>query len=214
MSIRFTDPAGRILAARSLLAGREGEGGAAPTAWGLGILRGLLAEVSAEGGGAALTAACAAILDAQRGGEPAAWVAATASTFFPPDAVEGGVDLDALAVVRAPSLPAALRAAERLLRSGAFGILVLDLGPDPRLPAAAVARLGGLAARHGTAVLCLTEKPAGAPSLGAAVALRVEALRRRAPGGGFLWRVRALKDRRRAPGWVLEAPVVPPPGVR
>jgi len=167
-------------------------------------LRGLLAEISSGGDGAALTAAIGFVAEAQRCGEWAAWVAAGAGTFFPPDAAAGGVDLAALPVARATGAPEALRAADLLARSGAFGLVVIDLGPDPRVPAAALARLSGLARRHGAAVLCLAETPATAPSLGAPVAVRAEALRERLPGGGFRVRLRVLRDRRGAAGRIHE----------
>ena len=65
-----------------------------------------------------LTAAFRLVLDAQMEGEPVAWIAATPDTFFPPDAADNGVDLNALVVVRVPGAQAAARSADRLLRSG------------------------------------------------------------------------------------------------
>ena len=56
------------------------------------------------------------------------WVTSTGSFFYPPDAAHGGVDLAALVVIRvlhAASIPVA---GEKLLRSGGFGLIVLDLG--------------------------------------------------------------------------------------
>jgi len=167
-------------------------------------LAGLLAEVSSDGNGAALTLALSLVVDAQRRGEWAAWIDSGRGAFFPPDAAAGGADLEALPVARVAGAPAALRAADLLARSGAFGLVVIDLGPDARVPAAAVARLAGLARRHAAAVLCLTEKPPAAPSLGSLVAVRAEALRERVPGGGFRVILRGIRDRRRAPGWVHE----------
>jgi recombination protein RecA len=167
-------------------------------------LAGLLAEVSSEGNGAALTAAAGAVADAQRLGEWAVWIAAGEGCFFPPDAAGRGIDLEALPVVRAAGAPEAFRAADLLARSGAFGLVVLDLGPDPRVPAAVVARLAGLARRHAAAILCLTAKPAPAPSLGSLVAVRAEALRERVAEGVFRVRLRILRDRRGAPGGTRE----------
>jgi recombination protein RecA len=76
-----------------------------------------------------------------------------------------------------------------------------------------VARLAGLARRHAAAILCLTEKPATAPSLGSLVALRAEALRERRPDGGFRARLRAIRDRRRSPGWVHDESCEGPEGL-
>ncbi|HTM21966.1 MAG TPA: recombinase A, partial [Kofleriaceae bacterium] len=95
--------------------------------WQLAALRGRLVEVSAAAGSAGLTAAVGMVLAAQREAEPVAWVTPPEHGFFPPDLGDSGVDLDALVVVRAPDLRASARAAEHLLRSGAFGLVVIDL---------------------------------------------------------------------------------------
>ncbi|MHB8767074.1 MAG: recombinase A, partial [Deferrisomatales bacterium] len=177
-----------------------------------------LVELSAAGASAALTLAFALVLDAQRRGEPAAWIAPGGSAFYPPDAAEGGVDLAALAVVRTADLRQALRAADHLARSGAFGLVVLDLGEAAELPLPAQTRLAGLAARHDAVLLFLTRKGAHRPSLGSLVSLRAEAGRERDPSppgaGGFRCGLRALKDKRRGPGWAHEEPCRGPDGLR
>lgn len=188
--------------------------------WGFESLAGRLGELSGAGPSAALTAAFGVVLDAQRRGEPTAWITGAESTFFPPDAAEGGVDLSTLAVVRVADLRQALRAADHLARSGAFGLLVLDLvgewggGGEVRVPLPSLARLGGLAARHATALLFLTRKRAGEPSLGSLVSLRAEAVRQGLGGGRFACRVRALKDKRRGPGRQGEELCRGPDGLR
>jgi recombination protein RecA len=175
--------------------------------WSLSEIAGRLVEISGTGASATLTAAFGLVLDAQGAGQPAAWVGLSPSTFFPPDAAEGGVDLDTLAVVRVANPQAAARSAEKLVRSGGFGLVVIDLGPslwpfDPnessraRIPAPLLTRLVGLAQKHGTAVVFLTEKTADAPSLASLVSLRVEA--RRVDGASC--EIRILKDKRRGPG--------------
>lgn len=175
--------------------------------WGLAALRGRLVELSARGASATLTTAIELVLEAQREGEPVAWIVpwptdgAPAGTFYPPDVADSGVDLAALVVVRAPSAIAVIRAAERLLRSGAFGLIVLDLGTaSVDVPMAHQGRLVTLAQAHDAAIVCLTEKPSETPSLGSLVSLRVDALRARTQEG-FEISMRALKDKRRGPGW-------------
>ena len=110
----------------------DGASAMAPIArpvWSSAELSGRLCELSTVGSApAALTAAFGLVLDAQRAGEPTAWVTTTADTFFPPDVAASGVDLTALIVVRVPDTRTAGRAADRLLRAGAFGLVVLDLG--------------------------------------------------------------------------------------
>ncbi len=172
--------------------------------WGLSALRGRLVELSARGAVATLTAAIELVGEAQTEGEPVAWITVTrggTGTFYPPDAADSGVDLAALAVVRAPDAIAAARAAERVLRSGAFGLVVLDLVSE--LSTAIQGRLLSLAQMHDAAVVCLTEKSEDTPSLGSVVSLRAVALRRRVRDG-FRITVRALKDKRRGPGWTHE----------
>jgi recombination protein RecA len=177
-------------------------------------LSGRLAELSGGAAGAALTLAFGLVLDTQLAGETAAWVACGASLFYPPDVAEGGVDLSALPVVRVPDVPAAARAAEHLVRSGAFGLVVLDLGAAEPLSIPLQGRLVKLAQRHGAAVLCLTRKGPADRSLGPLVSLRAEARRERAGDGGFLCEARALKDKRRGAGWAHQEVCRGPEGLR
>jgi recombination protein RecA len=173
-----------------------------------------MCELSGTGAAPKLTLAFALVHEAQRRHEPVAWITCGASTFFPPDAAEGGIDLDCLPVVFAPDASAAARAAARLARSGAFGLIVIDIAAaapagSPRragvmateIPVPLQSRLAGLAQRHDIAVLCLTEKADEAASLGALVSLRCAAERVPDSRGGYLCRARALKDKRRGPGW-------------
>jgi hypothetical protein len=201
-------------------------------------------ELSGQGNAAVLTAAMRLVVDAQSRGETTAWVTTRESSFFPPDAAEAGVELGALAVVRIPDARLLGHAAERLVRCGAFGLVVVDLAgapgtgaigvqpatmrasattdpsapidpsapmgttapgapssaaaamrtpsrgvpsvpagvarrSDADVPLALLTRLLGLAERHDTVVLFLTEKAPAAPSLGSLVSLRVEARRER-----------------------------------
>jgi len=168
--------------------------------WSRSELAGRLVELSSWGGGAPLTLAFELVLQAQREEEPVAWITGS-STFFPPDAARCGVDLDALPVIRVSDAPSAARAADKLLRSGAFGLVILDLGARALIPPALQTRLLGLASKHDAAVLFLTEKPGDAPSLGSLVSLRAQAVRSRTGEDRFSCEARVLKDKRRGPGW-------------
>ena len=176
----------------------------APSEWNLDLLSGRFAELSSEGETASLSAAVSIILEAQERGEPAAWVTAGPSTFFPPDVAASGVDLDSLPVVRAADRMSAARAADWLLRSGAFGVVVLDLGTDSEMQIPVQARLAGLAKKHRTALLCMTKKRRDAGSIGSLVSLRAEAHVKKTAFDRFRWEVRVLKDKRRGPGWSYE----------
>lgn len=175
--------------------------------WGLIELSGRLTEICAGASPAGLTVALGLVRDAQRLGEPAAWVTSLASIFFPPDAAEGGVLLDALPVVRVP-WPALLRAADMLARSGAFGLIAVDLSSERRARlgqmrrhAPALSRLLGLCKKHNTAVVFLTRRDPFKSSLGSLVSLRGDARRLRVDTDKYEVSVRVQKDKRRAPGW-------------
>jgi recombination protein RecA len=172
-----------------------------PAGWGLSTFAGRFVEVSADQAGAALTLAFRLVLEAQKEGDPVAWITGRVSTFFPPDAAETGVDLSALAVIWAPEAIAAARAAEHLLRSGSFGLVILDLGAKAHLPLHAQSRLAGQARQHAAVLLCLTEKERNRPSLGSLVSVRVHAARRARAGDRFRCEAQVLKDKRRGPGW-------------
>ncbi|MCP4574134.1 MAG: recombinase A [bacterium] len=174
--------------------------------WSCKELSGRLCELSGGAAAASLTAAFSLVLDAQLQGEPVAWVTSRAATFHPPDAAAWGVDLAALVVVRAKDARGAGRAADVLLRSGAYGLVVLELGTSATLPTPLQGRLVQLAQKHDAAVVCLTDKPPTAPSLGSLVSLRGESMRRRTSRDstgdeGFACHLRVLKDKRRGPGW-------------
>ena len=169
--------------------------------WDLQEISGRLIELSGLGGSACLTLATTLVLDAQRQAETVAWITGNDSSFFPYDVAGSGVDLEALTVIRVPDAPAVACAADRLARSGAFGLLVLDLGSRPRVPPALLARLRSLADKHDAAIVCLTEKKGSASSLSSLVSLRGEARIRRLGDDRFACELRVLKDKHRGPGW-------------
>ena len=182
--------------------------------WTLSQLAGRLSEISSDGSGGCLSPASRLLVEAQLRGEAAAWVTRPGVCFFPADMEACGVDLAALAVIRVPDAASAGRAADKLLRSGAFGLVIVDLGRNGRIPVPLQSRLLGLASRHGAALLFLTEKAHGAPSLGPLVSLRVEATRKRTGEAGFDCGLRVLKDKLRGPLWSQRELRHGPPGLR
>jgi recombination protein RecA len=195
----------KVMSLDELRARRGGPETAA--SWELATLRGRLVELSARGASATLTTAMDIVVEAQTQHEPVAWITLANGTFYPPDVADCGVDLAALVVVRTHDATAAARSAERLLRSGAFGLVVIDLGNSngAALTMQIQGRLVTLAQTHDAAVVCLTEKTEDTASLGSLVSLRAEALRARNHDGKareeFAVTVRVLKDKRRGPGW-------------
>ncbi|MHC4958187.1 MAG: P-loop NTPase family protein [Planctomycetota bacterium] len=180
--------------------------------WSIAGFAGRLVELSGAEGSAAMTMAFALVREAQLLGEPAAWVSLEKEGFFPPDVAAGGVDLDALAVVRVPATKKLARAADMLARSGAFGLVVIDVG-QARVAMAVLARLLGLAQKHKTAIVFLTRKPEQTPSLGSLVSLRGQAVRRQSGRDEFVCSLTVVKDKRRAPGWGHEETCHGPAGL-
>ena len=181
--------------------------------WRPAELAGRLCELAADPHGVHLTLACALIRAFQHAAEPVVWVTASHDTFFPPDVAHSGVDLGALPVVTVPGLRAVVTAAERLTRCGAFGLVVLELGARPVIPAALLGRLVRLARRHDTALLCLTTPDSGA-TLGSLVAMRGRGFRDATPRAGyFRCGIRVFKDRQRGPGGSLAATYRAPHGL-
>lgn len=208
--------------------------------WSLAATAGRLVEVTGAEDTAALTMTVRLALDAQQQGEQVAWVAAAGSLPFPPDLLENGLDLNALVIVRAPDVRAGAWAADVLIRSGAFGLVVVDAeGGDPRLPTPLLARLASLAQRHHTALVFLTSSHRSAahalwsdgqsrpprsqrtpvPSdgtspLGSLISLRVRARRQRVAADRFRCWLEVLKDKRRGPTWGVDEVCRGAPGMR
>ncbi len=186
-----------------------------PGRWSRTALNSCLAELSGAAGAPALTLACSLVREVQQQGEPVAWVTRPGSTFYPPDVADGGIDLAALPVILLNDVRDRLRATDQLARSGAFGLLVLDLVEDgPVLPLAVQSRLSEQAITHGALVLCLTAKTEQQPSIGSLVTVRGQARRIRRGDDWYVCRVEVLKDKRRGPGWTDEEDRRGPDGVR
>ena len=171
--------------------------------WNLAAIAGRFIEISASASTASLTLAFGLVREAQNQREPVGWVTSMESFFYPPDAAHGGVDLAALVVIRVLHAVIIPTAGEKLLRSGGFGLVVLDLGTAD-IPMPLQSRLTGLAQHHHAALVCLTEKESKTFSLGSLVSLRAHAERQRSSGNRFTCRLRVLKDKRRGPTWSHE----------
>lgn len=169
--------------------------------WSLDTLAGRFIELSGGAATAALTTCAALILQAQQRGELTVWVAGDRSTFYPPDFAASGIDLDALPVVRVNDARSASRAADTLLRSGSFALIVLDVGSDTRFSLGVQSRLTGLAKHHHAALVRITRTLRNDASPTALVSLRAETETKRAGFDRFACELRAIKDKRRAPGW-------------
>ncbi len=175
--------------------------------WSLEALAGRLVELTAATGAAVLTLASLLVYEAQESGEPVAWVTTLDQSFFPPDLASTGVNLQALPVVRVEEAKQLGRAASQLMRGGAFGLVVVDLCNTPvqhTLPIPTQTRLLGLTQKHDATCLFLTTKTKKVPSLSSLVSLRGQCCIQRRASDEFVCRLRAVKDKRHAPGWTHE----------
>jgi len=77
--------------------------------WSLETLRGRLCELVSHGRTPLLSASMLLLHQAQREAQPAAWIAAGAAPFYPPDVAASGIDLGALPTVRTRDLKSGLR---------------------------------------------------------------------------------------------------------
>ncbi len=182
-------------------------------AWQFSELAGRLVEISADGKSAVLSFCAGLILKVQEQGGHCIWLSRSDSSFYPPDFAARGIDLLALPVVRCKTLIESLRAMERLLRSGAFSLILLDHHGQEKFPLHAQGRLAGLAKRHHTAVVSICERASDQGSMGSMVSLHVEALRHYEGQGKFRGTLRALKDKRRGPHWKISEEWHAPPGL-
>ncbi len=169
---------------------------------------GKMLEISGDGASARITTAVAIVRQAQLEGETTAWIQPSDGPLFPPDFAASGVDLNALVVIHIEpthgrrGIP---RAAELLLRSGAFGLVVMDLSEQSCTKANWQARLQGLARLHQSRLVVLTRKRDHTDSLGPLVNLRVAPTRvaRHSPPSsgkncmsmGFDVQTKVLKDK-------------------
>ncbi|HPQ71173.1 MAG TPA: recombinase A [bacterium] len=176
-------------------------------------LSGRLIELSADGNAASLTFAFHLVREAQQAGETCAWVTPINSTFYPPDAALADVDLAALVVVRCPDSEAVTCAADKLARSGAFGLIVLDLAKRADVPLAHLSRLAGLAGKHHLAIVFLTGKRQEIPSLGSLISLRAETGVRQTEDRRFTCYLQAVRDKRHGSDWEYEVDCHAPAGL-
>ena len=160
----------------------------------LQAVRGRLCELRDTSASAALSALVQLVWQAQCVGEPAAWIHGGTAGLHVGDLHQAGVDPAALVIVRLWKETDALRAAERLLRSGAFGVLVLDLRHTNAFGAPEAGRMAKLAETYRTAVVILSAQPLSVAA-GSLVSLRLTVHRKRLPDGRFQRTFEILRDK-------------------
>lgn len=171
-----------------------------------------LIELGAEARSARTSAAVSLVIQAQHAGEPVVWIQPEGGSLYPPDLAACGVDLEMLIVVQVPGGAHAAgtggpritekagshglaRAAELLLRSGAFGLVVIDLTAGVPSGDAWQGRLASMARQHASRVVILRESSDRSASLGPMIAMRVHATREKRAPGRYRVAYRVLKDK-------------------
>jgi hypothetical protein len=158
---------------------------------------GRVIELCGSVGRGRFTMATQFLLVAQHAGESCAWVQQEESGLYPPDLAHAGVRLDDLLVLQTPAREGAVavaKGAELLLRSGGFGLVVIDLVHGIPRGTSWAARLCGLARHHQVRVVLLTTSNAGEASVGATIAVRAEPQRIQV-GVRYMLDVVLLRDR-------------------
>lgn len=189
--------------------------------WERASLNGILTELVGGPRSANVSAASRLILATQIAGEQVAWVATHRAVFFPPDMAAAGIDLASLPVIWAEEpmragrtfAGRAVRASEQLLRSGAFGLLVIDLAPDLIINAAGQGKLLRLAETYSSQVLIIRQKRRDGMYSGSLVTVRMESSREQSGPGRYLCTLTNTKDKREGPGWVTSEEFDGPPGM-
>lgn len=179
----------------------------------LSVFQGRISEFSGVGPVCGLSFAFGLVSQAQQAKEPVAWLTETHSSFFPPDVNSCGIDLESLIVIRLPHIKAIARSADKLARSAAFGLIVLDLGEAAFFPRAILSRLNSLCLKHQIAIVCLTRKTDQQASLGPLVSLRMRTQRKWHSAFHYSVVSQVLKDKRASPGRHFEALYLSPPGL-
>ncbi len=181
------------------------------------LLRGRLTELSGAQHSAQMSLVAHWIRQVQEQGQVAAWVHCPPCLLYPPDLADAGIDLDRLLVVHVPAPHAITRAGDLLLRSGALGLLLLDMRQQRPADRGWTNRLLSLAHKHESRVVCLTSSPQNRDSLSSLVGLRVEARlawEEKSEGGHFSLSMVVLKDKRGNPQRRFEEVCRGPLGLR
>jgi len=175
--------------------------------WSIDQLRGRLVELSGFGEHSLLTSAASLIRKVQQQGELVSWVGRPQSGFYPPDFVSWGIDLAVLPVIRVAKTIDIGKVSCHLVRSGACGLIVMDLDKHAVFPLSLQGRLNRLAQQYNTIVLCLTTKTIEDVSIGSLVSLRVHSSLEKVGEDQFLCKLLTLKDKQRGPGWQFDEEV-------
>jgi hypothetical protein len=100
-----------------------------------------------------------------------------------------------------------------MIRSGACGLVIIDLARDLSISTAAQGRLLKLAEQHKSNVLILRRARSDGNYSGTLVSVRGESSRKRVAPGRFVCTIANTKDKREGPGWTVSEEFNGPPGL-
>jgi recombination protein RecA len=178
-------------------------------------LAGKVVEFSGWNQSACLSLTIPLILECQSGNKECAWILPSSehggSLFFPPDFAEAGIACSRIPIVRSKNAQDSFAIAEKLVRSGGFGLVVLDLTEGKRVRASTIGRINSMTQRFKTLALCLTRNPPGHPSLDPMISIHIHISVFAAPGRNCTVKATVQKDKTQAPGlnmkWLYETPI-------
>ncbi|MFP4429993.1 MAG: hypothetical protein ACOCW6_02315 [Spirochaetota bacterium] len=175
-------------------------------------IAGSLVEISGSG---QLSLVSSLLAEAQQQGELCGWISTTLHTVFPPDLERNGVDLSLLTFFWIDTPTKATKALEYLLRSEAFGLIVLDMSKHPGIPDGIAGRLMRLAGKVRCGVVALSALKGTFRSIfGSLTSLRLDTRLEPAGEGRLDLTLTAERDRRAAPQWRRRITYHAPIGLR
>lgn len=178
--------------------------------------QGQLSELSATRGQAYLSLLFDLIAQSQRRGEPAAWIGDRPTLFYGPDARHRRIDWEAVVLISLSSAQARAVAADQLLRSGAFGLVIIDLAgaTAPHIGSPLMHRLAQWSRRHHSATLFINDITAESSALSSLLQRRVSARWSDVDAEQLVATYTITKDKRGAPGAQIEEVYDGPMGLR
>ncbi len=182
----------------------------------LSRFQGQISELSAERGQAYINLVFDLIVEAQSRREPVAWIGDRPSIFYGPDARHRTIDWQAVALISLVSARDRARAADQLLRSGAFGLVIIDLAgaTAPHIGDPLMHRLAQWSRRHTTATLFINDVTAESKALSPLLQRRVCARWSDVDAERLIATYTITKDKRQAPGAQIEEVYHGPMGLR
>jgi hypothetical protein len=178
-------------------------GAPAALPWALDAWYGRLANICGSG---RVSAAVQLLAQAQRQGEPCAWIVSAGLEPFIPDLAAAGVSLSSLIWVRLDDPSKAARAGDLLTRSGGVGLVLIELERSP--PKGLLRRLAGHAQRDRAAIILLSDEPYLDSAVGRSISGRVAAQ----SWDRSAWEFHPLRDRANPRPWVHTEVCDAPPG--